>query len=339
MINGKIITAAFILLFGLSFFTCDAGAQTATGYTSIDYYEDTNTVDAYSETDEDYDVESSYGAYVSLTVWDQDSNIMGIQTETDDGTYGYASVEIEFFGSPDSTYTAIGRHKAVALEYDYDYTFWPFVSLFYYDYYNFSSFQSQGITVPWYYGFWGPGPAVTRPDAPMLLGFTTDEASVQTPSQKPGSLTVLSLQTLSTGSGNNNGCTSGADYGIKIAVTYQVNGQNGQPLQNAKMEPQEKVTHATFNGSSITDPQPNWSDIGPSRNSQTSRFTNANGQFVDAPYGACNNATFTHTFQQDISILVGGKRYTVRTNNVSVSTSTSGQGSISNGSDVQKNRP
>jgi hypothetical protein len=60
MRNRKIITATIVLLFGLFFFTHEATAQTVTGYTSIDYYEDTNTVDAYSETDEDYDVESAY---------------------------------------------------------------------------------------------------------------------------------------------------------------------------------------------------------------------------------------------------------------------------------------
>jgi hypothetical protein len=99
MRNGKIITAAIVLLFGLFFFTRDTRAQTATGYTSIDCYQDTNTVDAYSETDEDYDVDSAYGAFVRLSVTDQNWNTMGVQTATDDGTVGYAAVEIQFSGS------------------------------------------------------------------------------------------------------------------------------------------------------------------------------------------------------------------------------------------------
>lgn len=70
MRNTKIITAAIALSFGLFFFTRDAKAQTATGYTSIDYDENTNIVDAYSETDEDYDVNSAYGAFVKLSVTD-----------------------------------------------------------------------------------------------------------------------------------------------------------------------------------------------------------------------------------------------------------------------------
>lgn len=111
MTNGKILTTALVLLFGLFIFTHDAKAQTVSGYTSIDYYEDFNVVDAYSETDEDYDVNGAYGAYVALSVIDQNSNVMGWQTASDDGTYGYAAVEIQFYGSPDSTYTAMGIHK------------------------------------------------------------------------------------------------------------------------------------------------------------------------------------------------------------------------------------
>jgi hypothetical protein len=105
MKNGKILTTASVLLFGLFFFTLDARAQTVTGYTSIDYYDAANVVDAYSETDEDYDVDSVYGAFVKLSVVDQDWNTMGFEYASDDGTYGYAAVEIQFYGSPDMTYS------------------------------------------------------------------------------------------------------------------------------------------------------------------------------------------------------------------------------------------
>jgi hypothetical protein len=143
---------------------------------------------------------------------------------------------------------------------------------------------------------------------------------------------------LPTGTGNNDGCTPGQDYGIKVAVKYQVNDTNGQPINKGNMKPQEKVTGTTFNGTSQGDPVPNWSDMGPSRNSQTSRTTNASGQFFDAPYGACAGGPFTYTFNQSISILVGSKRFTVRANSVTVSSSAEGAGTISNGSDIQTSR-
>ncbi len=105
------------------------------------------------------------------------------------------------------------------------------------------------------------------------------------------------------------------------------------------MEPQEEVTNTVFNGVPQGNPVPNWSDVGPSKISGTSQFTDANGTFLDVPYGICAGIPFTYSFTQDISILVGGQnRYTVRTNQVKVSSSSSGHGSISNGSDIQQSR-
>jgi hypothetical protein len=340
MRNGTTLTTASVLLLGLFFFALDARAQTVTGYTSIDYYDDTNVVDAYSETDEDYDVDSVYGAYVKLSVVDQNWNTMGFEYASDDGTYGYAAVEIQFYATPDMTYTATGMHKAYASQWDYNYENWPMVSIDYYDHYDFSFFENQNIFEPWSFSFLGPGFMVTRPTQPILLGATTDEADVQTASQKPGSLTILSIQTLPTGSGVDCGCAPNVDYGIQVAIKYQVNDKDGQPLQKANMIPQEKLTHVTHNGSNQADLAPNWIDVGPSpRNSQTSRFTNANGQFVDAPVGGCDSAFFTASLQQDLSIVVGSKRYTVRRNNIIFNGTTSGQGSISNDTDLQKSRP
>src|SRR5205807_8077840 len=188
MRNAKIITAAIVLSFGLLCFTRDTRAQTVTGYTSIDYYTDTNSVDAYSETDEDYDVDSAYGAYVSLSVNDQNWNLMGHQTATDDGTYGFAAVEIQFSGSSDKTYTATGLHKANARQYDYDYQFWPNYTIVYYDFYNFGSFENQNIVSPWQYFFLGPGPTATRSNPLIILGSSYDEASVSTPAGPPDHL-------------------------------------------------------------------------------------------------------------------------------------------------------
>src|SRR5438105_929720 len=137
----KVILGIAGVLLSLAAFTRNADAQTISGYTAIDYYEDTNTVDAYSETDEDYDVEAAYGAWVALSVTDQNNNVMGWQSASDDdGTLGFAAVEIQFSGSPDSTYTARGVHKANSKQWDYDYSNWPHVIKIWYDYYNFSDF-------------------------------------------------------------------------------------------------------------------------------------------------------------------------------------------------------
>lgn len=65
-------------------------------------------------------------------------------------------------------------------DYDYNYEFWPFYTIYYYDFYNFSSFENQGIIAPWYYPFLGPGPTVTRPTRQIALGYTNDAASVAT---------------------------------------------------------------------------------------------------------------------------------------------------------------
>jgi len=158
--------------------------------------------------------------------------------------------------------------------------------------------------------------------------------------QRPTSLGVVSITTLSTGSTGDFGCTSGQDYGIKINIQYQVKDQSGNDIKKNTMVPQEKVTSAVFNGVSQGDPVPDWSDIGPSRISGTSRTTDSNGRFRDAPFGICFGAPFTYSFTQQISILMpNNTRRTVKTHNLSASSSSSGQGTISNGSDVQKSRP
>ena len=339
MRKGKILITASVLLFGIFFFTLEARAQTVTGYTSIDYYDAVNVVDAYSETDEDYDVDSAYGAFVKLSVVDQSWNQIALQSASDDGTYGFAAVEIQFYGSPDTTYTAIGLHKAYANQWDYNYENWPLVSIDYYDYYNFSFFENQNIFEPLSFSFLGPGSMVTRPIRPILLGATTDAVAVQTPSRKPASLVVLSVQTLPTGTSGDHGCAPDQDYGIEVIVKYQVIGDDGQALATGKMQPQERLTNSVINGTPVDDPKPNWGPIGPTRISGTSRFTDANGQFLDAPWGSCARGSFTHTEKQEIAIVVGNKRYPVRTNNITESSSASGAGSTSNGSDIQKSRP
>jgi hypothetical protein len=162
--------------------------------------------------------------------------------------------------------------------------------------------------------------------------------------QSPASLSVISVNLLPDGSDQSTcGCTvSPQDTGIKVGVTYQVLDTTGNPVARSDMRPQEKVTDVSFNGTSQGDPVPNWVDIGPSRITGTSQFTNEQGRFLDAAYGLCWFEPFaTYKFKQPISILIGTRRFNVRTNNVTVTGTSLGHGSITNGTgnDIQKNRP
>lgn len=163
--------------------------------------------------------------------------------------------------------------------------------------------------------------------------------------QIPTSLLVVSVTTLPTGtSPSTSGCVpSTGDYGIKVAVKYQVRDQSSTPapITNDKMVPQETIKNAVENGVSQGDPVPDFVDIGPSRITGTSRTTDANGQFLDAAYGSCYPYSFTYTFTQVLRILIDGTQstYNVRTNNVAVTGTVVGAGSITNGSDIQKSRP
>lgn len=162
--------------------------------------------------------------------------------------------------------------------------------------------------------------------------------------QIPTSLSVELVTVLTSGNDEN---TSGCrilrfgDRGITISIKYQVKDQNGNPITNAQMVAQEKVTNAVYNGVSQGDPRPQFGDITPSRIISTRSITDENGQFVDAPFGACGLDPFTYTFTQDIRILIDGTEtaYNVRSHNLTVMGSTVGAGSITNGSDIAKSRP
>ncbi|MGC2324450.1 MAG: hypothetical protein WA463_17585 [Terriglobales bacterium] len=127
-------------------------------------------------------------------------------------------------------------------------------------------------------------------------------------------------------------------YGIAIQINYQVLDQNNAPLQSASMRPQEQILNEYWDGDLVGNPEPNWVDIWHQSYPGSTQFTNASGQFLDAPFGACTNAVFTDTFTQPISVLLNGARYTVRTNNWSFSSTAPGHGSVTNGSDVKKSK-
>src|SRR5229473_2262153 len=80
----------------------------------------------------------------------------------------------------DTTYTAIGTHKAYLNLWDY-YDYYPYYP-YYYDNFYFSSFEGQGIWQPWWYYFLSPGFQEIRRSSPsIMLGTTYDEKSVTTP--------------------------------------------------------------------------------------------------------------------------------------------------------------
>jgi hypothetical protein len=149
--------------------------------------------------------------------------------------------------------------------------------------------------------------------------------------QLPTSLQVLSVDTLPTGTTGDYGCTPDRNYGISVAIHYQVLDQNGDPILREGMEPQENNSGS-------------WDDIGPTRISYAARDTDTSGKFYDAPFSICAIGTFpTQSLPggpQPIRIVAPNQNtYPVRTNNFTASSSAQGAGTISNGSDIQKSRP
>ncbi|HEV2303944.1 MAG TPA: hypothetical protein VGR93_00360, partial [Candidatus Acidoferrales bacterium] len=153
----------------------------------------------------------------------------------------------------------------------------------------------------------------------------------------PTSLQVLSSPVISMTYIQNCGDSS---YGIAIAIHYQVLDQNGQTMNASNMEPQEEIVNVVINGQHIKpDPFPNWVDLYPTTYPSSSKYTDSNGQFYDAPFGSCNNSQgFVLTNTQYLSILLNGTRYSVRTNSWEIDSSSSGHGSVTNSTDVTSSR-
>lgn len=130
-------------------------------------------------------------------------------------------------------------------------------------------------------------------------------------------------------------CNPLLDFQIVLAITYQVLDQDGTPFASAQMEPQEEITNFIILGVPQGDPEPNWVDIGPTQYPGTAQFTNASGQFIDAPFGQCVNVPFTNSFTQPVSVILNGTRYLLRTNNWNIQVTDQRHGTITNGSDVK----
>jgi hypothetical protein len=136
-----------------------------------------NTVDAYSETDLDWDVQWAYDARVIMEVLDQNNNIINNHVYSDQSSTGVASVEVQFSGTSGYTYIAVSRHFAVADLSDF-YDYYPYET-FYYDNYYFGYFTNEGISVPWYYYFLSPSFQDIQRSNPLVdLGSTNDYAMV-----------------------------------------------------------------------------------------------------------------------------------------------------------------
>jgi hypothetical protein len=69
-----------------------------------------------------------------------------------------------------------------------------------------------------------------------------------------------------------------------------------------------------------------------------SEFTNSDGTYDDAPLGICASSTFSTNVTQAVQISVSNTGYSVRTNNLTITGSSAGHGSITNGSDISQTR-
>jgi hypothetical protein len=220
----------FAALFAvLCCFVCspETKAQAVDGYTSIDYDENTTIVDAYSETSVDYDVASDYEAYVSMQVLDDYSSVVTSLSARDYNEIGFISVESQFYGQADTTYTAKGTHKAYAVMNDYDFEdFYPYRRyVYYYDTWYFGFYEPYYIYEPWYYYFANNGfQNRRRRNRVVTLGTTHDSATVNTPSAKPHHLVVIADQTTS------NACGS-----YRRDTEYRVVTVNGRVVADAYM--------------------------------------------------------------------------------------------------------
>jgi hypothetical protein len=180
----------------------------------------------------------------------------------------------------------------------------------------------------------GSGTATVNVSAGSCQASGTGNPTVQV----PGALTVLSSSVAQSSSPYANGCPVNAPYGASIANMYQVLDSSAKhsPMNSASMEPQELTTNELINGIPHVTAAPTWQDIGPSTYPGTSKMTNAQGQFLDAPFTFCANAPITVTITQAFRVLFLGPAYAVRTSNWSITSTSIGHGSISNGLDINE---
>ncbi len=118
-----------------------------------------------------------YQASVYLTVRNDYGIVVASGSATDDYGDGFASIELNFTGAADTTYTATAIHRGIATLYDYDYDP-PHNQIFYFDNWYFTPFEAQNVYEPWQYFFASPGyRTYTRRTERINLGSTYGSAS------------------------------------------------------------------------------------------------------------------------------------------------------------------
>ncbi len=166
------------------------------------------------------------------------------------------------------------------------------------------------------------------------------------PPQMPASLMVIGVSTVPLRPVGGPGCTSSSNMGLQVGITYQVMDQSGNPIEEAGMIPQEIVmnevvttAHNTIDrGDPVTTPEDMAGPDNPFVPGQ-SRSTDARGRFQDIPLGVCYPIPHTTTFDQTINIVRNNYSYTVRVQTLTISSTTAGTGSITNGTDINHRRP
>lgn len=165
----------------------------------------------------------------------------------------------------------------------------------------------------------GIGTCVPSCDDPICCPVPPPEP----PPPVPSSLQVLSVTVLPDGIGAPHGCPGSLWYGILVDIKYQVFGSDGSPFQQGGMTPHE--TGTSFTGAALN------SNIGPSPGFPTSTGTTASdGTFHDVPFGICANGAITKTATQNITIIMSGTSYPVRSQTFTVNGQSVGHGTISN---------
>ncbi len=154
---------------------------------------------------------------------------------------------------------------------------------------------------------------------------------------KPASLTVSSVTVVALAPA----CiATGFTYGIDVDILYNILGAttNTNVATTVPMTPYEDVTFYGSNGVLIGNSR---GDIGPTPGySDSSTYANDNGTFNDVPVGGCFLSPVSDAGSlQSTSVWVGNTQYPVRgPTRFTLSSSASGHGSVTNGSDASASR-
>ena len=302
-----------------------ARSQSVSGSTTVDIDPDTGMVTVTCETDVDEYSQGYYQPMVACVLTDGNGNSLQAGQETDWDGETSAIVVLQIQGIPGTTYVGTGRHLALLIVPVDDPEDDPCRTCLL-DEYNFQEisdeFFNDGTPYPFPIVFYGPGPEEDTSAHVLLIADTT---ATGVDPQIPGALSVLSSPAITYKTPYANGCPVTAPYGASLAITYQVLDSSSQhaAIANSNMEPKEQTSSLVINGVARgSGPVPNWQDIGPSTYSfdgspvpGTSKFTNAQGQFLDAAFQECATDPVTVTVTQTIRVLFGGSAYVVRTNN------------------------